>query len=146
MQQHSSTKLKIKLFLKLLAVKTNDCYNFSNKVTSFSKSFNADEAEIYGLETSLQYQIIPEWDIKASYTFTESEITKGDDKGYALESTAKHLLNLTSTWHINDAFDIWLHMSTNLVALALLPNQQMPASKALKYKQIMSSLGITSLT
>ncbi len=59
-------------------------------------------------ETSLQYQIIPEWDIKAAYTFTESEITKGEDKGYALESTAKHLLNLTSTWHINDVFDIWL--------------------------------------
>lgn len=70
--------------------------------------FNAEKTEIYGLETSLKYQIIPEWDIKAAYTFTESEITKGENKGYALESTAKHLFNLTSTWHINDAFDLWL--------------------------------------
>ena len=101
-------QIKDKIISKNFSCQTNDCSNFSNKVTSFSKSFNADEAEVYGLETSLQYQIIPEWDIKASYTFTESEITKGEDKGYALESTAKHLLNLTSTWHVNDAFDIWL--------------------------------------
>ena len=87
---------------------TNDCSNFNSNVTSYSKSFNADEAEIYGLETSLKYQIIPEWDIKAAYTFTESEITKGANKGYALESTAKHLFNLTSTWHINNSLDVWL--------------------------------------
>lgn len=86
----------------------SDCSGLGSGVTSYSKSFNADEAEIYGLETSLKYQIIPEWDIKAAYTFTESEITKGENKGYALESTAKHLFNLTSTWHINDAFDLWL--------------------------------------
>lgn len=87
---------------------TNDCSNLGNTVTSYTKNFNADEAEIYGLETSLRYQIIPEWDVKAAYTFTESEITKGANKGYALESTAKHLFSLTSTWHINEALDIWL--------------------------------------
>ncbi|MEG1856513.1 MAG: TonB-dependent receptor, partial [Acinetobacter sp.] len=97
-----------KIVSKEFDCNTNDCSNLGNTVTSYTKNFNADEAEIYGLETSLKYQIIPEWDVKAAYTFTESEITKGANKGYALESTAKHLFNLTSTWHINETFDIWL--------------------------------------
>ncbi len=38
----------------------------------------------YGAETSLQYSIIPEWDIKAAYTYTKSEITDGKDEGIEL--------------------------------------------------------------
>ena len=97
-----------KIVSRTFSCNTNDCSNLSDKATSYSKSFNTDEAEIYGLETSLNYQIIPEWSLKAAYTYTDSEITKGQDKGYALESTAKHLASLTSTWHINDSLDLWL--------------------------------------
>lgn len=35
-------------------------------------------------------------------------MTKSENKGDALGSTAKHLFNLTSTWPINDVFDLWL--------------------------------------
>ncbi|TCB35694.1 TonB-dependent receptor [Acinetobacter sp. ANC 4910] len=38
----------------------SDCSGLGSGVTSYSKSFNADEAEIYGLESSFKYQIIPE--------------------------------------------------------------------------------------
>ena len=36
------------------------------------------------------------------------EITKGKDKGSYLSNVPKNAFNMTSTWHINDAFDIWL--------------------------------------
>ena len=45
--------------------------------------FNTEKAEIYGLEISFKYQIIAERDMKAAYTFTEFERSKGENKGYA---------------------------------------------------------------
>ena len=86
------------------------CVNYGSHITqdTFSQSINADEAETKGVELSLKYQIIPEWDIKTAYTYMESEITKGENKGSYLNNVPKHAFNMTSTWHINSAFDIWL--------------------------------------
>lgn len=38
----------------------------------------------------------------------ESEITKGENKGSYLSNVPKNAFNMTSTWHINGAFDLWL--------------------------------------
>lgn len=86
------------------------CVSYGSHITqdTFSQSINADEAETKGVELSLKYQIIPEWDIKAAYTYMESEITKGQNKGSYLNNVPKNAFNMTSTWHINDAFDVWL--------------------------------------
>ncbi|MCH7314233.1 TonB-dependent receptor [Acinetobacter sp. ANC 3882] len=86
------------------------CVNYGSHITqdSFSQSINADEAETKGVELSLKYSIIPEWDIKAAYTYMETEITKGKNKGSYLNNVPRNALNMTSTWHINDAFDLWL--------------------------------------
>ncbi|MBF4520183.1 TonB-dependent receptor [Acinetobacter towneri] len=77
-------------------------------VDDCSKSVNANKAKIYGAETSLQYSIIPEWDIKAAYTYTKSEITDGKDEGLYYNNNPRNAFNLTSTWHINPALDVWL--------------------------------------
>ena len=86
------------------------CVSYGSQISqdTFSQSINADEAETKGLELSLKYSIIPEWDIKAAYTYMESEITKGENKGSYLNNVPKNAFNMTSTWHINDAFDFWL--------------------------------------
>ncbi len=86
------------------------CVNYGSHITqdTFSQSINADEAETKGIELSLKYQIIPEWDIKVAYTYMESEITKGENKGSYLSNVPKNAFNMTSTWHINGAFDLWL--------------------------------------
>ena len=83
-------------------------YGSHIKQDTFSQSINADEAETKGVELSLKYQIIPEWDIKAAYTYMESEITKGKNKGSYLSNVPKNAFNMTSTWHINPAMDVWL--------------------------------------
>ena len=85
-----------------------ECANLATGVTEYTQSANADEAETKGLEVSLNYSILPEWDIKTAYTLMETEITKGKNKGAYFSNVPKHALNTTSTWHINPALDIWL--------------------------------------
>ena len=64
------------------AIVSQDISNLATcAVKSCSRSVNANKAKIYGAETSLQYSIIPEWDIKAAYTYIKSEITDGEDEG-----------------------------------------------------------------
>lgn len=76
--------------------------------TLFNQKFNAAKAKVNGLETSLQYEIIPEWEIKAAYTYTKSEITQGKNKGGYYNNLPRNAFNLTSTWHINNDLDLWL--------------------------------------
>jgi outer membrane receptor for ferrienterochelin and colicins len=74
----------------------------------FNQKYNSVEAQVNGLETSLEYKIIPEWEIKAAYTFMKTEITKGKNKGGYYTNVPRHAFNLTSTWHIHDDFNLWL--------------------------------------
>ncbi len=76
-----------------------------------SKNINANEAKVYGLETTLQYNILPEWDIKAAYTYTKSKITDSNNpeaEGNYYNNNPRNAFNLTSTWHINPDLDLWL--------------------------------------
>ncbi|MDY6483574.1 MULTISPECIES: TonB-dependent receptor domain-containing protein [Acinetobacter] len=76
-----------------------------------SRSINADKAKVYGAEVTLQYSIIPEWDIKAAYTYTKSKITDSNNPetvGSYYNNNPRNAFNLTSTWHINPAIDVWL--------------------------------------
>lgn len=88
----------------------SDCMtvgNFSYQ-ENFSFQGNADEAESYGVELSAKYDISPNFNVKANYTWLESEITKGENKGQTIENTPRHAVNLTSTWYVNDQFTTWL--------------------------------------
>lgn len=86
------------------------CVSYGSHITqdTFTQNINANEAETKGVELSLKYTIIPEWDIKAAYTYMESEITKGENKGSYLNNVPKNAFNMTSTWHINESLDLWL--------------------------------------
>lgn len=91
------------------AIVTDDISNQAIcPVTECSQDINANEAKVYGAEASLQYAILPEWDVKASYTYTKSEITDGADEGLYYNNNPRDAFNLTSTWHINPAMDVWL--------------------------------------
>ena len=81
--------------------------NFSYQ-ENFSFQGNADEAESYGVELSAKYDISPNINLKANYTWLESEITKGVDKGQPIENTPRHAINMTGTWLVNDKFSTWL--------------------------------------
>lgn len=88
----------------------NNCMtvgSFDNQ-QNFSFKGNAGEAESYGVELSAKYDISPSVDVKANYTWLESEITEGENKGNPIENTPRHALNFTGTWYVNDKFTTWL--------------------------------------
>lgn len=81
--------------------------SFDNQ-QNFGFKGNADKAESYGVELSAKYDISPNFDVKANYTWLESEITEGENQGNPIENTPRHALNFTGTWYVNDKFTTWL--------------------------------------
>lgn len=75
--------------------------NFTQQ-TSFGQSINIDRAETRGIELTSRYQFAPAWTISGGYTFTDTEITSGDNEGQALTNAPKHKLTADLTWAIND--------------------------------------------
>ncbi|WP_139853037.1 TonB-dependent receptor domain-containing protein [Acinetobacter pullicarnis] len=81
--------------------------NFSYQ-ENFTFKGNADKAKSYGVELSAKYDINDAFNIKANYTWLESEITEGKTKGQSIENTPRHAANLTGTWFVNDKLSTWL--------------------------------------
>ncbi len=81
--------------------------NFTQQ-ESFGQLTNIDRAETRGVELSANYQIAPDWRVSGGYTFTDSEITSGDNEGMILTNTPKHKLTADLTWQINDRWSTTL--------------------------------------
>lgn len=75
--------------------------NFTSQ-ESFSQQINIDEAETRGVELNASYQIAPAWSISGGYTFTDTEITSGENEGQILTNTPDHKFTADLTWAIND--------------------------------------------
>src|SRR5690606_16377319 len=56
--------------------------------TSFSQDYNVDRAEIQGLELAGRYYLTRSVSVRANYTFTDSELKTGPDKGDPIADTA----------------------------------------------------------
>lgn len=81
--------------------------NFTQQ-ESFGQLTNIDEAETRGVELTASYQIAPAWRVSGGYTFTDSEITSGDNEGMVLTNTPDHKLTADLTWAINDRWSTTL--------------------------------------
>jgi len=81
--------------------------NFTQQ-ESFGQLTNIDRAETRGVELSANYQIAQDWRVSGGYTFTDSEITSGDNEGMILTNTPKHKLTADLTWQINDRWSTTL--------------------------------------
>ena len=68
----------------------------------YSQEANAEEARTQGLELSARMELTPFWYLTGGYTYTDSEITTGDNEGLLLTNTPKHKLTAGLTWQIND--------------------------------------------
>jgi len=71
---------------------------------------NVDKAEIKGVEVAGRYQFLPRWALKMNYTYIDSEQKSGDQKGYPLTGTAKHMVNATLDWQTTQTFGMYLTM------------------------------------
>ncbi|MDE1478057.1 ligand-gated channel protein [Xenorhabdus bovienii] len=89
-------------------------YDFINKRT------NLDKANIRGIEATLNWDIVENLSLAASYTYTESEQKSGKYKGQALNKMPKHMANSTLNWQALPEMDTWTRInfrskSTNYV-------------------------------
>lgn len=73
-----------------------------------NKTINIDKVVIDGAELAGRWQIAADWSLRANYTLTDSEQKSGAAKGLPLGNTAKHMVNTTLDWKLNEAFNIFL--------------------------------------
>ncbi|MCL5426849.1 MAG: TonB-dependent receptor [Gammaproteobacteria bacterium] len=75
---------------------------------SFSQLTNIDRAETRGIELNASYQIAPAWSISGGYTYTDTEITSGENEGMVLTNVPNHKLTADLTWAINERWNTTL--------------------------------------
>ena len=73
-----------------------------------TRPINIGKAETKGLEFGTNIPIIESLNLKASYTYMESEQKNGKNKGEPFANTPKHSLNATLNWDINAKLSTWL--------------------------------------
>ncbi|WP_241492105.1 TonB-dependent receptor domain-containing protein [Pseudomonas sp. TTU2014-080ASC] len=73
----------------------------------YTANENVDEAELRGIEWTLDYKILDNLTYRHSYTFTETEQKSGVYKGEALNDTAKHSFNASLDWDVTERLNAW---------------------------------------
>jgi outer membrane receptor for ferrienterochelin and colicins len=83
---------------------TPDCLSIGNftEQEDFAQSVNIDRAISQGVELSAHYRFAPAWEISGGYTYTDTEIRSGDDKGLLLTNTPEHALTTRLLWDVSD--------------------------------------------
>lgn len=68
---------------------------------------NVDKASMRGVETSMGWKISDDLNLKANYTFTDTEQKSGVNKGKPLNEMPKHMFNTTLDWTYDDQLSTW---------------------------------------
>jgi len=106
-------------------------------LTSFSQSANVDESRTFGVEVATKYDLNDRWNIKANYTYTDSEVLSGSDEGLPLVNTPSHMFNGSVNWNISDQSKLALISevrSKRFRGTANVQGPQGPETKELYYK------------
>lgn len=70
---------------------------------------NIDKAVIQGVEVAGRVRFLEVFNLRANYTFTDSEQKSGDDVGLPLTNTARHMANATLDWAATDRLSLQLN-------------------------------------
>ena len=73
-----------------------------------TRTVNIDKAVIQGVELAGHWQIADALDLRANYTYTDSEQKSGAEAGQPLTDSAKHMANATLDWQASDTFNLYL--------------------------------------
>ena len=80
---------------------------FGSQPTTY---INVDKAVTQGFEFTVSYDITSDIDVRANYTYTESEQKSGEYKGSPLNQLPKHILQTSLNWQASDKFGSWLRV------------------------------------
>ncbi len=86
---------------------SNSCDWLGEKFDFVSLRENVDKANMRGAEATFGWKILPNVNLSANYTFTDTEQKSGVNKGKPLNEMPKHMFNTTADWEINDQFSSW---------------------------------------
>lgn len=86
---------------------TWSCAFGGNNYLFLSTRKNVAEAEILGVELSLDHWFTDALRMSSSYTWTDSEQKTGEFIGQPLNKIPEHIANLGLDWSVNDQFTVW---------------------------------------
>ena len=69
---------------------------------------NIDEAEMQGVELTLDVALTPAVGLSSSYTFTDSEQKSGEFAGEPLNKIPEHMVNLQLDWQASNDLNLWV--------------------------------------
>ena len=75
---------------------------------SYAQKDNIDKARINGVELAGSLGLSDALELRANYTWTDSEQLSGTDKGVPLTQSAKHMANATLAWSASERFSMQL--------------------------------------
>ncbi|MCE8034891.1 TonB-dependent receptor [Billgrantia tianxiuensis] len=81
--------------------------NFSQQ-TGFTQLLNIDEARTRGIELEARYRFAPAWEVRGGYTYTDTEITSGEEEGMLLTNAPKHKLTASLGWDVTERLNTTL--------------------------------------
>lgn len=73
-----------------------------------SQMMNVSDAEMKGVEFTLDYDLLDNLSASTSYTYTESEQKSGEFKGQPLNKMPKHMLNIGLDYDVSDRWNTWM--------------------------------------
>src|SRR5690606_34863147 len=90
-----------------------DCVNIGEGwadlgYVSFTQAANVDKSTTKGVELAGTVQITDTIDLQANYTYTESTIESGPDKGQPLVNTPRDMVNASLSWNALDRLTLSL--------------------------------------
>ncbi|MCU4437578.1 TonB-dependent receptor [Acinetobacter bereziniae] len=78
-----------------------------SRTWSVRRPINAQKADIYGIETGLNWEFVPTWKLGLNYTWTETEIQDKALGNPPLNDTPKHIVNASLKWQADDKIQLW---------------------------------------
>lgn len=73
-----------------------------------SQMMNVSDAEMKGVEFTLDYDLMDNLSASTSYTYTKSEQKSGEFAGQPLNKMPKHMLNVGLDYDISDRWNTWM--------------------------------------
>ncbi|RIV82304.1 TonB-dependent receptor [Aurantiacibacter zhengii] len=70
---------------------------------------NIDEAKVEGVEVAGQLRFLRDFNLRANYTYTDSEQLSGPGEGLPLTNTAAHMANATLDWTVTERISAQLN-------------------------------------
>lgn len=84
------------------------CSYEGNNYNFLSTRKNIAEAEMRGIEVTLDYDLTPTLGVSTSYTYTDSEQKTGEFKGEPLNKIPKHMFNASLDWQQSEQLNLWM--------------------------------------